>query len=174
MREEKEVAAAISGIKQFDMHLLFEHRAWCVATASPGSRSSRIPESHCVLWEAVGVTCAPLWVRNTFIEQIPGTPSSPFDRQVQSCPGTSILHHATPDDRAAGTALQAVPSSPASDASEQRLGNREKPWSPDLVASLVNAAATAVEMATPSLPGLRRRRLCYPLVFSRSHGKPPS
>jgi len=96
-------------------------------------------------------------VRNTFIEQIPGTPSSPFDRQVQSCPGTSILHHATPDDRAAGTALQAVPSSPASDASEQRLGNREKPWSPDLVASLVNAAATAVEMATPSLPGASRR-----------------
>lgn len=96
-------------------------------------------------------------VRNTFIEQIPGTPSSPLDRQVQSCPGTSILHHATPDDRAAGTALQAVPSSPASDASEQRLGNREKPWSPDLVASLVNAAATAVEMATPSLPGASRR-----------------
>ncbi|CAL1139766.1 unnamed protein product [Cladocopium goreaui] len=52
--------------------------------------------------------------------------------------------------------LQAVPSSPASDASEQRLGNREKPWSPDLVASLVNAAATAVEMATPSLPGFRQ------------------
>lgn len=98
-------------------------------------------------------------VRNTFIEQIPGTPSSPFDRQVQSCPGTSILHHATPDDRVAttGTPLQAVPSSPGSETSEQRLGNREKPWSPDLVASLVNAAATAVEMATPSLPGASRR-----------------
>ncbi|CAK8989462.1 Uncharacterized protein SCF082_LOCUS1819 [Durusdinium trenchii] len=90
-------------------------------------------------------------VRNTFIEQIPGTPSSPLDRQVQSCPGTSVLHHATPDDRHS-RALQAVPSSPGSEASE-RLGTREKPWSEDLVASLVNAAATAVEMHTPSLPG---------------------
>mmetsp|Transcript_107323 Transcript_107323/g.256304 ORF Transcript_107323/g.256304 Transcript_107323/m.256304 type:complete len:581 (-) Transcript_107323:144-1886(-) len=94
-------------------------------------------------------------VRNTFIDQIPGTPSSPYmERQTHSCPNTKLLDHATPNERV--TPLQAVPGSPGgSEASG--LGTREKPWSPDLVASLVNAAAAAVEMHTPSLPGASRR-----------------
>eukprot|EP00439_Symbiodinium_sp_Y106_P004188 s1940_g1.t1 len=52
-------------------------------------------------------------------DQIPGTPNSPFgERQVHSCPPTSLLDHATPqqeDARKLGigaTVLAAVPSSP--------------------------------------------------------------
>ncbi|CAE7386215.1 unnamed protein product [Symbiodinium natans] len=108
-------------------------------------------------------------VRNTFIDQIPGTPSSPngAERQVHSCPGTSLLDHATPqqeDARKLGigaTVLAAVPSSPGSDCDSNKSGlhgsRDQKPWSPDVVQKLVDEAAAVLEMHTPSLPGASRR-----------------
>jgi len=107
-------------------------------------------------------------VRNTFIDQIPGTPNSPFgERQVHSCPPTSLLDHATPqqeDARKLGigaTVLAAVPSSPGSDCDSNKSGlhgsRDQKPWSPDVVQKLVDEAAAVLEMHTPSLPGASRR-----------------
>lgn len=119
-------------------------------------------------------------VRNTFIEGLPGTPGSPFQsRQAQSCPGTSLLPAATPIELPGSklaSLLPAVPSTPNSEAASERespglegAARSEKPWGPDLVASLVSAAASAVEKHTPSLPSasVRSSPLLQPAWPSR-------
>ncbi|CAE8631739.1 unnamed protein product, partial [Polarella glacialis] len=101
-------------------------------------------------------------VRNTFIDGIPETPTSPFDfkRQAQSCPGTSLMNHATP---LSGTFLggpsqlrdlfsklgKEMPSSPPppnprGGTSPGLDGATARPWSDDLVKSLVSSAAAAI------------------------------
>ncbi|CAE8662255.1 unnamed protein product, partial [Polarella glacialis] len=97
-------------------------------------------------------------VRNTFIDGIPETPTSPLDfkRQAQSCPGTMLMNHATP---LSGTYLgwpsplrklgKEVPSSPPPPNPKGRMspgldGATERPWNDDLVKSLVSSAAAAI------------------------------
>lgn len=102
-------------------------------------------------WPALGEEGEKLkyLVRNTFIDDMPGTPDSPhnFKREIQSCPGTALLSHHFPRGVRQPGAADIAAALAAHMASQSPGGSplRTAPTRRDMVAMAVASAADAAD-----------------------------